>query len=79
MRPISLVVRRSSPLPTMYFDGSSKISRPPLLLAGEDDPVDNLIWVSFVENATGDSESEHALRDRLRSFPNLAHALSHYE
>jgi len=46
---------------------------------GEDDPVDNLIWVSFVENATGDSESEHALRDRLRSFPNLAHALSHYE
>ena len=45
-----------------------------------DDAVDNLIWVSFVENAqrvTGDFEEP--LRNRLRAFPNLARALSHYE
>jgi hypothetical protein len=46
----------------------------------DDDPVDNLIWVSFVENAQGvPGDSEEALRDRLRSFPNLARALSYYE
>lgn len=45
-----------------------------------DDPVDTLIWVSFVENAQGVAgDSEEALRERLRSFPNLAFALSHYE
>ncbi|HYT80002.1 MAG TPA: hypothetical protein VEQ37_12250 [Actinomycetota bacterium] len=47
---------------------------------GGDDPVDNLIWVSFVENAQGvTADPEEALRERLRSFPNLARALSHYE
>ena len=43
----------------------------------EDDPVNNLIWVSFVENASTDADEP--LRTRLRSFPNLARALSYYE
>jgi hypothetical protein len=43
----------------------------------EDDPVNNLVWVSFVENASTDADEP--LRTRLRSFPNLARALSHYE
>jgi hypothetical protein len=47
---------------------------------GGDDPVDNLIWVPFVENAQGVTvDPEEALRERLRSFPNLARALSHCE
>jgi hypothetical protein len=51
-----------------------------LLLVSDDDPVDNVIWVSFVENAQGvPGDSEEALRDRLRSFPNLARALSYSE
>ncbi len=51
-----------------------------MLPAGQDDPVDNLIWVSFVENAQGFAgDSEERLRDRVRSLPNLARALSHYE
>jgi hypothetical protein len=51
-----------------------------MLPVGGDDPVDNLIWVSFVENAQGvTGDSEEALRNRLRSLPNLARALSHYE
>jgi hypothetical protein len=51
-----------------------------ILPNGGDDPVDNLVWVSFVENAQGVvGDSEEALRDRLRAFPNLARALSHYE
>lgn len=48
-----------------------------LLPEGEDDPVNNVIWVSFVENASTDADEP--LRSRLRSFPNLARALSHYE
>jgi hypothetical protein len=45
-----------------------------------DDPVDNLIWTSFVENAQGlAGDSQEALRDRLRAFPNLVRVLSHYE
>jgi len=43
----------------------------------EDDPVNNLVWASFVENASTDADEP--LRTRLRSFPNLARALSHYE
>lgn len=51
-----------------------------MLPAGGDDPVDDVIWVSFVENAQGvGGDPEEALRDRLRSYPNLARALSHYE
>jgi hypothetical protein len=42
-----------------------------------DDEVDNLICVSFVENASTDADEP--LRARLRAFPNLARALSHYE
>ena len=42
----------------------------------EDDPVNNLVWVSFVENAPTDADEP--LRTRLRSFPNLARALSFY-
>jgi hypothetical protein len=46
----------------------------------DDDPVNNLIWVSFVENAQGvTGDSEESLRDRVRSFPRLGRALSHYE
>lgn len=46
----------------------------------ERDEVDNLIWVSFVENAQGvPGDSEEALREQLHAFPNLANALSHYE
>ena len=53
---------------------------PAILPEGEDDPVDNLVWVSFVENAQGVAgDDEEPLRDRLRSFPNLARALSFYE
>jgi hypothetical protein len=43
----------------------------------EDDPVDNLVWLSFVENAATDADEP--LRTRLRSFPNLARALSYYQ
>src|SRR5688572_6987132 len=51
-----------------------------MLPEGHDDPVDNLIWVSFVENAQGVArDPEESLRDRLRSFPSLSRALSHYE
>jgi hypothetical protein len=46
----------------------------------DDDPVDNLVWVSFVENTQGVAgDAEEPLRDRMHSFPNLARALSHYE
>src|SRR5687768_8346913 len=38
----------------------------------EDDPVNNLVWGSFVENASTDADGP--LRTRLRSFPNLARA-----
>lgn len=48
-----------------------------ILPEDEDDPVDNLVWVSFVENASTDDDEP--LRSRLREFPNLARALSHYE
>lgn len=50
---------------------------PAILPEGQDDPVDNLVWVSFVENASTDADEP--LRTRLRSFPNLARALSYYE
>ena len=51
-----------------------------VLPEGEDDPDDNLVWVSFVENAQGlPGDPEEQLRERLRSFPNLSRALSHYE
>jgi hypothetical protein len=51
-----------------------------ILPAGQDDPVDTLIWVSFVENAQGVAgDAEEPLRGRLRPFPNLERALSHYE
>jgi hypothetical protein len=44
------------------------------------DETDNLIWVSFVENAQGTrGDEEERLRERLRRYPNLAVALSHYE
>ena len=43
----------------------------------EDDPVNNVVWVSFVENASTDADEP--LRTRLRSFPNLGRALSHFE
>jgi len=50
------------------------------LAAGQDDEVGNLIWVSFVENAQGvPGDAEEPLRIRLRGFPHLAEALSHYE
>lgn len=51
-------------------------------LSGGDrgDEVDSLVWASFVENVQGASDdSEEALRERLRAFPSLAQALSHYE
>ena len=49
-----------------------------LLPEGEkDDPVNNVIWVSFVENASGDTDE--LLRTRLRSFPNLTRVLRYYE
>jgi hypothetical protein len=46
---------------------------------GTDDAVENVVFVSFVENASGvPGDSEEALRDEIRRFPSLAHALSHY-
>jgi hypothetical protein len=42
-----------------------------------DDQVANLVWVSFVENASTDEDEP--LRSELRGFPHLARALSHYE
>jgi hypothetical protein len=51
-----------------------------ILPEGEDDPVDNLVWVSFVENTQGVAgDAEEPLRERMHSFPNLARALRHYE
>jgi len=50
---------------------------PAILAEGEDDPVGNLVWVSFVENASTDDDEP--LRTRLRSFPNLARAVSSYQ
>ena len=51
-----------------------------ILPEGEDDPVDNLVSASFVENAQGVAgDAEAPLRERMHSFPNLARALSHYE
>lgn len=51
-----------------------------LSLAKDDDQVDNLIGVSFVENAQGiPGDAEEELRRRLRMYPNLARALSRYE
>lgn len=51
-----------------------------MLPEDDDDPVDNLIWVSFVENAQGVAgDPQESLRDRLRSFASLGRALSHYE
>lgn len=51
-----------------------------ILPEGDDDPVDNLVWVSFVENTQGVAgAAEEPLRHRMHSFPNLARALSHYE
>jgi hypothetical protein len=48
--------------------------------ADRDDEVANLIWVSFVENAQGvPGDDEEALRTRLRGYPHLAEALTHYE
>ena len=49
-------------------------------LDDSDDEVDNLISVSFVENAqgvAGDDETE--LRRQIRRHQNLARQLSHYE
>jgi hypothetical protein len=49
-------------------------------LDDSDDEVDNLISVSFVENAqgvAGDDEAE--LRRQIRRHPNLARQLSRYE
>jgi hypothetical protein len=38
-----------------------------------EDPVDNLIWVSFVENAKGlPGDEDESLREKMRSFQNLA-------
>ena len=42
-----------------------------------EDEVANLVWVSFVENASTDEDEP--LRARLRGFPHLARALHHYE
>ena len=51
-----------------------------LAAAGRDDEVDNLVWVSFVENAQGvPGDTEEPLRVRMRAFPHLANALSNYE
>jgi hypothetical protein len=46
-------------------------------LGDSDDEVANLVWVSFVENASTDEDEP--LRAALRAFPNLTRALSHYE
>ncbi len=49
-------------------------------LTGSGDETDNLVWVSFVENAQGTSgDAEEQLREELHAYPNLAGALSHYE
>ena len=49
-------------------------------LTGAGDETDNLIWVSFVENAQGASgDAEEQLREELRAYPDLAGSLSHYE
>lgn len=42
-----------------------------------EDEVANLVWASFVENASTDEDEP--LRTRLRAFPHLARALRHYE
>ena len=50
------------------------------VLDDSDDYVDNLVWVSFVENSQASpGDPEKQLRESLRGYPNLARALSHYE
>lgn len=50
------------------------------VLHAERDEVDDLIWVSFVENAQGVvGDEDEFLREALRRYPRLASALSHYE
>ena len=70
-----------TPKLTTSFEGYWREDLNEAMLTVEgDDSVDNLIGVSFVENAQGvTGDSEEALRSRLRSLPNLARALSHYE
>ena len=47
---------------------------------GTDDPVENVVWVSFVENATGvPGDDAEPLRDELRQFHYLGYALARYE
>lgn len=42
--------------------------------------IDNVVWVSFVENASGIAgDPEEALRQEIRRFPGLAKALAGYE
>lgn len=49
-------------------------------LDDSDDEVDNLISVSFVENAQGVAgDDEVELRRQIRGHPNLARQLSRYE
>jgi hypothetical protein len=79
-QPISLAERKVNPRRTTNCGGFLDDLDGAMLPADEDDPVDNLIWVSFAENAQGAAgDAQEPSRDRLRSFPNLAHALSHYE
>jgi hypothetical protein len=46
-------------------------------LGESEDEVANLVWASFVENASTDEDEP--LRARLRGFAHLGRALSHYE
>ena len=48
-----------------------------IALGDADDEVANLVWVSFVENASTDDDEP--LRSALRAYPSLARALTHYE
>ena len=51
-----------------------------LRAAEERDDVDDLIWVSFVENAQGVAgDEEEQLRSYVRRYPRRAAALSHYD
>lgn len=68
--------RRSGPCP-LSFAVRAIVTR---YAVDQDDEVGNLIWVSFVENVQGvPGDDEEPLRERIRAFPHLAVALSHYE
>jgi hypothetical protein len=76
------LARRAADDPVAHDELRALLTDLDQALSTEDDNdlVENLVWVSFVENAQGVAgDPEEPLRVRLRSFRWLGKALSHYE